>query len=81
MCLEVPALVVEVDPDGMCATVTTTSRTQRALLVTLDPGADPIGPGDWLLVHSGIAVERLSRDEASDLLQLISQARAEGGDS
>jgi hydrogenase expression/formation protein HypC len=80
MCLESPAQVVAVDADGMSATVTTNGRTARALLITLDAGGGPIRPGDWLLVHSGLAVERVTEDEAHELLELLVQARATGGD-
>jgi hydrogenase expression/formation protein HypC len=80
MCLETPALVVAVDPDGLCATVTTDHRTGRALLMTLDAAVEPVRPGDWLLVHSGLAVGRLDAGEAQELLQLIGQARAQGDD-
>jgi hydrogenase expression/formation protein HypC len=78
MCLETPAQVVSVDPDGLAATVTTDQRTGRALLMTLDAGAEPLRPGDWLLVHSGLAVGRLSDEEANELIELIGQTRAEG---
>jgi hydrogenase expression/formation protein HypC len=78
MCLETPAQVVALDPDGLTATVTTDQRTGRALLMTLDADAEPVRPGDWLLVHSGLAVGRLSPDEAHELLELIGEAGAEG---
>lgn len=78
MCLEDPAQVIAVDPDGLAATVTTDQRIGRVLLMALDAGADPVRPGDWLLVHSGLAVERLGADEAHGMLDLIAQARAQG---
>jgi hydrogenase expression/formation protein HypC len=80
MCLETPAQVVALDPDGLSATVTTDERTGRALLITLDADAELVRPGDWLLVHSGLAVRRLSPHEAQELLELIGEARAEGED-
>ncbi|HET9076591.1 MAG TPA: HypC/HybG/HupF family hydrogenase formation chaperone [Acidimicrobiales bacterium] len=80
MCLEIPALVVAVDPDGLAATVSADHRTGRALLVALDGDAEPVRPGDWLLVHSGLAVERLDPDEAGQMLDLVVRARAEGRD-
>jgi hydrogenase assembly chaperone HypC/HupF len=75
MCLELPALVVEVDDDGMSATVRANERTGRVLLLALDPEPEAVQPGDWLLVHSGVAVQRLSPSQAGDLLELISEAR------
>jgi hydrogenase expression/formation protein HypC len=76
MCLETPAQVVAVDPNGLSAIVTSDRRTGRALLMTLDVTAEPVRPGDWLLVHSGLAVGRLDASEAHELLELIGQARA-----
>ncbi len=78
MCLETPAQVVAVDPDGLRATVTSEQRTGRALLMTLDSGGEAVKPGDWLLVHSGLAIERLGDDEAHEMLDLIVRARAKG---
>jgi hydrogenase expression/formation protein HypC len=76
MCLETPALVDSVDADGLCAMVKVEHGTQQALLLTLDAKVEP---GDWLLVHSGLAVERISEDEARDLLNLARQTRPTKG--
>jgi len=74
MCLELPALVMEVEADGMSAIVRANDRTARVLLLGLDSEGEAVTPGDWLLVHTGIAVHRISPSEAGDLLELISQA-------
>jgi hydrogenase expression/formation protein HypC len=74
MCLELPAFVMEVDADGMSAIVRANDRTARVLLLALDAEREAVQPGDWLLVHTGIAVQRISSSEAADLLDLISQA-------
>jgi hydrogenase expression/formation protein HypC len=76
MCIEAPAQVISVDPEGLCAMVSAEHGTQPALLLALDPNARPVQPGDWLIVHSGLAVERISVDEARDLLELMGQARS-----
>jgi hydrogenase expression/formation protein HypC len=76
MCLETPAQVVSVDPDGLCATVTGEHGNQPALLLALDLSAQPVEPGDWLLVHSGLAVQRMSEEEALDLLEFVGHARS-----
>jgi hydrogenase assembly chaperone HypC/HupF len=74
MCLESPAQVVSVDPDGLCAMVRAERGTQPALLLALDPKSKPIQSGDWLVVHSGLAVELISENEAHDLLDLMGQS-------
>ena len=78
MCLESPARVVAVDADGRSATVDMYRGTGRTLLLTLDAGDEPVAPGDWLLVHSGLAVARLDPGEAHELLELIAEARSMG---
>ena len=32
--------------------------------------SDPVGPGDWVLVHSGLVLARLTEHEAMDALEL-----------
>jgi hydrogenase expression/formation protein HypC len=40
-------------------------RTGVVSLLTL-AGPEPVAPGDWLLVHSGYALARLTAQEAAD---------------
>jgi hydrogenase expression/formation protein HypC len=79
MCLGRVARVVEVDEDGLCATLTTGDRAVQALLVVIDQGTRPVQPGDWLLIHSGLAVRRLEADEARELLELMASTSTDGG--
>lgn len=74
MCLETPVQVLEVDADGVSAEVTSMGRTQRVVLLALDGGAGTVRRGDWLLVHSGLAVERIPESTARDLLELRARA-------
>jgi hydrogenase expression/formation protein HypC len=76
MCVEIPALVVSVDADGLSAMVKAEHGIQPVLLLTLDT---KVKPGDWLLVHSGLAVQRLSANEARDLLDFAGRARLTKG--
>ncbi len=79
MCLGFPACVVAVDADGVRATVRVDDRRMEVFMMVAEPGAQPVGPGDWLLVHSGIALERLSAEDARDLLDLRRMADTAGG--
>jgi hydrogenase expression/formation protein HypC len=45
------------------------SREVTVSLLTLD---EPVGTGDWLLIHSGFALSRLTDDEARDALTIRS---------
>ena len=69
MCLAYPAHVRSV-VDAATAEVTVLGRTQSVVLLALDADG-PIQPGDWLLVHSGLAIQRLSAHEAHETQRLI----------
>jgi hydrogenase assembly chaperone HypC/HupF len=69
MCLAYPARVRSV-ADAATAEVAVRGRTQCVVLLALDAGG-PIRPGDWLLVQSGLAIQRLSAHEAHERLRLI----------
>ena len=68
MCLGEVVQVREVRADGR-ALVLGTRQVQVSLLL-LD---GPVIPGDWLLVHSGIALSRMDPEEADAALALRSE--------
>lgn len=79
MCLGFAACVLAVDSDGVRATVSVDDRRVEVFMMVAEPGAQPVGPGDWLLVHSGIALERLSAEDARHLLDLRRMTDSGGG--
>lgn len=64
MCLGLPCELVALGPEG--AGVVRTGR--RLLDVSLLTLPEPVSVGDWVLVHSGYALARLTREEALDAL-------------
>ena len=66
MCLGEVGQVVG-PPVDATVLVRTPQRTLTASLLTLD---GPVRPGDWLVVHSGFALARLSPDEAHEAMGL-----------
>lgn len=54
--------VVSCDRDGQATVVDASGRPGVVSLLALDGPAPR--PGEWLLVHSGYAIERLGEDEA-----------------
>lgn len=80
MCLGFPACIVAVEGDGIRATVSVDDRRMEVFMMVAEIGSQPVGPGDWLLVHSGIALERLSAEDARRLLDLRRMADTPGGD-
>ena len=65
MCLAVPGKVVEISGDE--AVLEVAGLTQRANIGLLPD----ISVGEWCLVHTGFAIERLSEEEAEETLRLL----------
>ena len=70
MCLGDVAEVLELRANGR-AVVRAGGRTLETSLLTL---GSPVAAGDWLLVHSGFALARLSAAEAEEALAIRSHA-------
>lgn len=62
MCLGEICEVTEMRPGGR-ALVRSDQREQEVLLMTLE---GDVSPGDWLVCHSGFALNRVSADEAHE---------------
>jgi hydrogenase expression/formation protein HypC len=68
VCLAIPGQIVELAPGGHLATVEV-SRVRRTINVDLlEP---PPAPGEWVLIHVGFAMSRISGDEATEQLRLL----------
>jgi len=65
MCLAIPARVISLHDQSM-ATVELGGVRREASLVLVDAGI-----GDYVLLHAGIAITTLNRDEAEKTLALI----------
>jgi hydrogenase expression/formation protein HypC len=66
MCLGLVCRAAEVD-SGVAVVQTADNRDLRVSLLTLD---QPVRPGDWLLVHAGFALSRLTEEQAMEALAL-----------
>ncbi|HEX6936283.1 MAG TPA: HypC/HybG/HupF family hydrogenase formation chaperone [Actinomycetes bacterium] len=66
MCLGLVCQVAAV-LDGDVALVRTGARDVRVSLLTLD---EPVAPGDWLMVHAGFALARLTEQQAVEALAM-----------
>jgi len=65
MCLGELAEVIDVGTEN--AMVSGDGRTRTVSLLTL---TDPVTPGDWVVIHSGFALARLTAEEASEATAL-----------
>ena len=63
MCLSIPAKIVKLD--GTTATVDVMGN-QRETDVSL---VDEPQPGDYVLIHAGFAIEKMSADDAAESLK------------
>jgi len=65
MCLGVPAKILETG-DG--ATVVELGGVRREISVML---VDDVSVGEWVIVHAGFAIEKLSEEAAEQTLSLF----------
>lgn len=65
MCLAIPMKVVEIEGDTAVVEQEGVSRKARIDFL------DGVQIGDYVLVHAGIAIERVRPDEAEETLRLI----------
>lgn len=70
MCVTYPVRVLRLSGDGT-AEVDTSRGPQRIALLAL--GGATVAVGDWLLVHSGIALARLDPKDATRRRFLLDQ--------
>lgn len=71
MCLAIPAQVCELlchEPSLAMVDILGVRRKVSMDLLADDPAA----PGDWVLVHVGFALGKISADEADEQLKLLS---------
>jgi hydrogenase expression/formation protein HypC len=70
MCLAIPAQVVAIDASGENATVAIDQIQVEVSLALVDD----VGIGDYVLVHVGYALQKLSEEEAMKTLELFAEA-------
>ena len=68
MCLAIPGQIVELAPEGHLATVEV-SKVRRTINIDLLDGA-PVA-GEWVLIHVGFAMSRISAERAAEQLRLL----------
>lgn len=65
MCLSIPSKVVEIDEENV-ATVDTLGVRRK---VTLDLISEKVDVGDYVLIHVGFAMSKISKEEAQQSLE------------
>ncbi len=71
MCLGVPAKVLSIRREGMLkiATVLMGGVSKEVILGLADD--ETIKPGDYVMVHAGIAISRIDEEELEETLKLF----------
>lgn len=72
MCLAIPAKVVELSPTEPSRALIEVGGVRRSI----DTGLladDPVRTGDWVLVHVGFALSKISEDQARDQLNTLAR--------
>jgi len=67
MCLSIPAKIESIEGD--MATVSVGGATYRASLAMIEDAK----PGDYVLLHTGFAIQKLSEEEAEETLRLFGE--------
>jgi hydrogenase expression/formation protein HypC len=73
VCLAIPGQIVELLPGGHLATVEV-SKVRRVINVDLlhdETGGEIPKPGEWVLIHVGFAMSRISAERAEEQLRLL----------
>ncbi|MDP9117575.1 MAG: HypC/HybG/HupF family hydrogenase formation chaperone [Actinomycetota bacterium] len=69
MCLGIPGRVVEVLEGGYGAMVDVAGVVREINLGILD--GPPLEPGEYILIHSGFALERMTAEQAQGALDVF----------
>ena len=69
MCLSIPSKVVEIDENNM-ATVDTMGVKRQ---VTLDLIGEPVAVGEYVLIHVGFAMNKISTEEALESIRIYEE--------
>jgi hydrogenase expression/formation protein HypC len=76
MCLGIPGRVVQLLDGGEVALVDVAGVVREINTGLLD---DPLCAGDYILIHSGFALERMTEQEAQDALAVFADGDLTAG--
>ncbi len=71
MCLAIPARVIDTSKDEITRALVEVAGVRRHIDMGLLQD-DPPRSGDWVLVHVGFAMSKISEEQALDQLRLLS---------
>jgi hydrogenase expression/formation protein HypC len=69
VCLAIPGQIVAIGPEPHLATVDVSSVRRKVNIDLLQ--AEGVAIGDWVLIHVGFAMSRISSEAANEQLRLL----------
>ena len=70
MCLAIPGRIIEIDSQNVLQAVVDVVGVRRKVDLGLLQDAPPV-PGDWVLIHVGFAMSKISEADATDQMQTL----------
>ena len=70
MCLAIPGKVVEISPDNSDSALVDVVGVRRKIDLGLLQDDRPV-PGDWVLIHVGFAMSKISEHDALDQMNTL----------
>jgi hydrogenase expression/formation protein HypC len=71
MCLAIPGKVVEILPDTEGLALVDVTGVRRKVDLSLIQDESP-RPGDWVLIHVGFAMSKISEEDAAEQMRILS---------
>jgi hydrogenase expression/formation protein HypC len=69
MCLAIPGQIIELGSEPHLATVEVSAVRRKVNIDLLRD--EPLSVGDWVLIHVGFAMSRISGEQADEQLRLL----------
>lgn len=70
MCLAIPGKIVEFSTEQPLLAKVDVAGVKRSINIGL-LADEPLQPGDWVLIHVGFAMSKISEEDARDQLTMI----------
>jgi hydrogenase expression/formation protein HypC len=70
VCLAIPGKIVAIDPQNTHLATVDVVGVRRKVDLGLLQDAPPV-PGDWVLIHVGFAMSKISEADAADQMQTL----------
>jgi hydrogenase expression/formation protein HypC len=72
MCLAIPGQIVELVPDSATGAIVSVVGVRRRIDLGLLQD-DPPAPGDWVLIHVGFAMSKISEVDAREQMETLAR--------